>query len=133
MTLSIKDLLSKIVNTPMVIEQGTSGNWTYRQWSDGTAECWGTLSWTITSWSGWGGTYYSNYASATAYPSNLFVSKPTVVANGSASAGDCWLASRGGSTGGTKDETPVFFLMRASSGNSNIQGYANIHAIGRWK
>ena len=25
-----------------VIEEGTSGIWNYRKWSDGTAECWGT-------------------------------------------------------------------------------------------
>lgn len=31
---------SKIKNTPSIIERGTSGDWTYQKWSDGTAECW---------------------------------------------------------------------------------------------
>ena len=30
----IKTLLSKLLNTPLVIERGTSGIWTYRKWSD---------------------------------------------------------------------------------------------------
>ena len=33
---------SKIRNIVSIVESGTSGIWTYRKWSDGTAECWGT-------------------------------------------------------------------------------------------
>lgn len=33
----IQELLAR----PYIVEQGTSGDWTYRKWSDGTAECWG--------------------------------------------------------------------------------------------
>ena len=39
-----------ILNTPLIIESGISGIWTYRKWSDGTAELWGLT--TITSESG---------------------------------------------------------------------------------
>lgn len=39
---SLKKILAQLMNTPMVLETGTSGIWTYRKWSDGTAECWGT-------------------------------------------------------------------------------------------
>lgn len=31
-----------------VIEQGTSGIWTYREWNSGMAECWATVSATMT-------------------------------------------------------------------------------------
>ena len=117
-----------------VVESGTSGGWHYRKWSDGTAECWGRHSWTISSWTGWGSTYYSSYSGTINYPSGLFNATPTVVADGGASSGDTWLASRGGTTyGGTKDHTASYFFMRASSGSTGITGYVNIHAIGKWQ
>ena len=122
------------ITMPVIVDSGTSGIWTYRKWSDGTAECWGTHSWTISSWTAWGGTYYSTYSGTINYPSGLFNATPTVVADGEASTGDCWLASRGGATyGGTKDHTASYFLMRASNGTNNITGYINIHAIGKWQ
>lgn len=31
-----------------IVESGTSGIWTYRKWSDGTAECWGNQKYTVT-------------------------------------------------------------------------------------
>ena len=39
-------LLEKIINIlkrqkDYVVEQGTSGIWTYRKWNSGKAECWG--------------------------------------------------------------------------------------------
>lgn len=132
--MSVKELVAKLVNTPMVVEQGTSGDWIYRKWADGTAECWGTHSWTISSWTGWGSTYYSTVLSVIDYPTNLFIAKPSVVADGHTSNGDTWLAGGGGATNtGTKDHTPSYFLMRANNGTSNITGYVSIHAIGKWK
>lgn len=38
-----------------IVEQGTSGIWTYRKWSDGIAECWCSINSSIPSgWSGSG-------------------------------------------------------------------------------
>ena len=113
-----------------ITETGTSGIWTYRKWSDGTAECWGTHSWTISSWTGWGSTYYSTYSGNISYPSGLFNATPTVTADGHASTEDCWLAGR---SGGSSTQTPSYFLMRSSSGTNNITGYLYIHAIGKWQ
>lgn len=39
--LDLKVLLTKILSTPMIVEQGTISGWTFRKWSNGTAECWG--------------------------------------------------------------------------------------------
>lgn len=39
--LKLKQFLAKLVNSPIIIEQGTTDIWTWRKWSDGTAECWG--------------------------------------------------------------------------------------------
>ena len=44
--MSIKALLTRILNwmgliDDYIVEQGTSGIWTYRKWNSGVAECWG--------------------------------------------------------------------------------------------
>lgn len=48
MKADVKELIGKILNTPVVVETGTSGNWYYRKWSDGTAECWGRYVFNVT-------------------------------------------------------------------------------------
>jgi hypothetical protein len=40
---------SIIKNLPSIVEQGASGDWIYRKWSDGTAECW---YWSVTNKTG---------------------------------------------------------------------------------
>lgn len=32
--------------TDYVVEQGANGNWTYRKWASGVAECWGMVTYT---------------------------------------------------------------------------------------
>ena len=39
-----------------VVEQGTSGIWTYRKWSSGVAECWAIITQTVTPGEVWAGT-----------------------------------------------------------------------------
>jgi len=59
--ISLKKVLTKLLSTRMVIESGTNGIWTYRKWSDGTAELWGTTqaaTYNITNQ--YGGTYYTS-------------------------------------------------------------------------
>ena len=41
MNISLKKLLNKILEAPIIIESDTIGIWTYRKWSDGIAEAWG--------------------------------------------------------------------------------------------
>ena len=114
-----------------VVEQGTSGIWTYRKWDSGVAECWGEKTWTITSWSTWGSLYYSNpYAGATAYPTNLFTNTPIVNINVRTSIGD---SLHGVDPTHSKTITPSVYAIRGSNGNNNITGYVSFHAIGKWK
>ena len=47
MKLDLKELIAKLTSTPIVVEEGTSGIWKYRKWSNGTAECWGYYSKTV--------------------------------------------------------------------------------------
>lgn len=75
----MKSLLSKLLNTPIVIEEGTSGIWKYRKWSNGTAECWGIQ--TIhPKFSGAYGAVYLNAAGTISFtfPAGLFTEAPVV-------------------------------------------------------
>ena len=69
--ISLKKILAKLLNTRMVIESGTDGIWTYRKWTDGTAECWGrteATTYTHTTASGYGYYTTANFA----LPTGLF-------------------------------------------------------------
>jgi len=59
---SLRNILNEVLppkGVDYIVEQGTSGIWTYRKWNSGIAECWGTYSGTVTysSASGAGGGY----------------------------------------------------------------------------
>ena len=51
-----------------VIQQGTSGIWTYRKWKSGTAECWGQYSFTTAISTAWGVLYESGAITLPNFP-----------------------------------------------------------------
>lgn len=57
-----------------VVEQGTSGIWTYRKWNSGLSECFGGLSVSPTSPSSEGSLYFKGVG--VSYPTGLFLEKP---------------------------------------------------------
>lgn len=127
MKLDLKELIAKIVSTPLVIEHGTNGIWTYRKWSDGTAECWGRSdlgSKAITTAYGYG--YYAS-ANTINFPSTFFNNVPTVTISSQDGAGyGTWFnittvttASVAGYMYATTSITPPITL--------------NINAVGKWK
>ena len=99
-----------------IVEEGTEGIWTYRKWNSGVAECWGTMTQNITSWSQWGTLYEGISSSHTAtYPNGLFTSTP-----------DFWANSKGNATVGAFIEiagqgsattTPQVYALRPTTGN----------------
>ena len=118
----------EIDEIPKVIEQGTKGIWTYRKWSDGTAECFGSYTNSIavtTSSAAYGG-YRSGEISIPTFPIT-FKSAPVVNAN-VASSGGVWLNNVNNitTTGGK------FYL---SSGVSSATASRTIafHVSGKWK
>ena len=58
-----------------VVEQGTSGIWTYRKWNSGIAECWGQTSVASRQYAANGG-YYNVTENL---PSGLFIASPNIV------------------------------------------------------
>lgn len=115
-----------------IIEQGTDGIWTYRKWNSGVAECWGTKSWSLSSWTQWGGTgiFYSTFSGQEDYPASLFISAPSVTANAVLSNGDAWY---GTSNTESNTKSPNVFLLRVSTGSTGVQGRVHFHAKGNWK
>ena len=112
--------------TDFIIEQGTSGIWTYRKWNSGIAECWGKSAPSAQISTAWGTGYASAVLAAT-YPSGLFIDVPSVQLTNAAS----WEAIPMGYTH-TKDSIS-YQLFRASSMGSGQTFSVSIHAIGRWK
>lgn len=116
--------------TDFIVEEGTSGIWTYRKWNSGISECWGRYTWNITSWTTWGGWYYSNASSAVNYPTNLFIEAPSLTTNGRINGLDCALYCRSGADVATNTATFAFFRP---SGGTTGTGQLSLYAIGKWK
>lgn len=113
-----------------IVEQGTSGMWTYRKWNSGIAECWGTetsRSYAMTNNYG-SGSYYAS--GSVTLPSGLFISAPSVT------------ATRCGGTQGTGlitvsvygIGTTTISLYAISNGTSNTLNISfAFDCKGRWK
>lgn len=115
-----------------VVEQGTSGIWTYRKWNSGIAECWGRYSFSSKIDNPWGALYESTYQSVN-YPSGLFKSGNTPVVTALA-AGTTWSCMLETSGRGSNTTTPTFYAVRAAAVSSAaVEFNINIKAVGLWK
>ena len=109
-----------------VIEQGTSGSWNIRKWSNGTAECWRTISGTITKYTTWNNMH--GYQGSAQFPAGFFNANPNVqyqVYIGSGFA----MPARGAAS--TKDT--FNWLALGSDGTANVGYIVDVYAIGTWK
>lgn len=114
-----------------IVEQGTSGTWTYRKWNSGLAECWARkeLS-SVAVTSAWGGLYESANIGSIAYPEGLFAAQP--IFSSSVSKTTKYSAAGIETDGGSASATPALYLLRATAGT--IQGAEiSLAAKGRWK
>ena len=112
--------------TDAVVQQGTTGIWTYRKWSSGIAECWGYLETTASSYSGPYGNFYAYHVTAN-FPSGLFISRPIAMQNCTVSSGFAMPA-----TNTNVSNTSYGCYALANLNGSQTCGF-DIHAIGRWK
>ena len=63
-----------------IVEQGTSGIWTYRKWNSGIAECWGITSYASATFSAVGNSFMRGFVDIM-LPTNLFNIAPIVFVN----------------------------------------------------
>ena len=115
MKLDVKELLVKILKCDYVVEQGTSGSWTYRKWNSGTLEQWATM---------------EQSASATQHNFNgnfaiPFIQKPVMVASG---------GNVSNIDSGVRycNATATSYDIYVTATWSNAS-YLQVYAIGRWK
>lgn len=123
------NIVQHIVLEDYVLEQGTSGFWTYRKWKSGIAECWGSTTFTDSCNTAWGSLYETGSHYWT-YPSGVFSAKPicqAFVYGTSQSAGMLEYI-----TGGSSTRTPAFCVARPTSVGSQ-SWTCEMYSIGRWK
>lgn len=118
-----------------VVEQGTSGNWTYRKWNSGIAECWGTFSKTVNITTNWGNTYWyycqGQYIGYDDFPANFFITVPKCfLSNGVDSSGAAGVIFPSANASTTK--ATAYQLARPTSKSGHVCEYS-IYAIGTWK
>lgn len=110
-----------------VVEQGTSGMWTYRKWNSGVMECWGTYSATIavtTSAGAYGG-YRSSLITADAFP-YTFDSVPTVIGLSMTPSG-VYISNAYDST-----TTNACFYLACGSSTSSKTMSVSLYAVGTY-
>lgn len=115
-----------------VIQQGTSGIWTYRRWKSGIAECWGRKSVSTAIANTWGNLYTSGALSAlnVAFPFT-FTAVPTITANLTCNGTGAILMVPGSSPTPSVSSTGVYELTRGSAAAGSATYWVNFYVIGK--
>ena len=114
-----------------VIAQGSSGNWRWRKWNSGVAECWQRYGFTAPKMVEAGAIYYANQVvGGFAYPFS-FVYKPMEVVSADSTVGG-WFACAQGSPTNTLTESG-YYVFTAPLKRVSADVALSIHVMGRWK
>lgn len=111
-----------------VVEQGTSGEWTYRKWASGIAECWGLWTTTSTFPNAYGGAYESASSLKKNLPSGLFIEVVPLFSGAASTSNGAWIENPRVSTTGVS--TYVMNIVKQTSA-IDVSIYAKV--TGRWK
>lgn len=127
------ELLGDMGVKDYIVEQGSSGNWTYRKWSNGDAECWASATvsgmactTTVGNWYRTGNITIGNYPFTFTANPNLQMTFETYSGTG----GLVWSAGTSSSSPKTKPAT--VYVIRPTSSKS-ITGFVRYYAKGKWK
>lgn len=125
----IDEKLSKVdAIADYIVEQGTSGIWTYRKWNSGIAECWGYWTTTSTFPNAFGGAYESADSLKENLPSGLFIEVAPLFSGSVSTSNGAWLENPRASTTGVS--TYVLNIVKQTSA-IEVGIYAKV--TGRWK
>lgn len=114
-----------------IVEQGTSGDWAYRKYNSGVAECWRQWTQSATFNDHTGNGWYSSGFYAT-FPSGLFTATPLYcnISGIPSSAG--FSIEYGAGLSSTRTQT--VWLLRVEGGTSSAETVGLCaHAMGTWK
>ena len=114
-----------------VIAQGSSGNWRWRKWNSGVAECWQRYSYQTVATVAAGNIFFApQNIGGFAYPFE-FIAKPTELVSCDGNIGG-WYAAAHNLPTNTTTETGYYNFFSALSRPSDWVAM-NIHVTGRWK
>lgn len=126
----LRRTLQEANSRPCVLLSGQDGNWHWRKWSDGTAECWGDFP----TFANFDGTDAGNvlYATKTewsaAYPEGLFTDAPSCQITPDSDI-SLWMIA---STAGTVAQTPGVKFYKTTQA-SGVPIILHVTARGAWK
>lgn len=135
--ISIRDILSKL-GVNYIVEQGTTGKWAWRKWSNGTAEMWAVFGTdTLAIDEAWGSLYFGTWmrsdvnAAARKYPF-AFVDTPTISVTYMSGGADAWLVSLFSVSDDLLTGAPAYALARPNQGTIHYPriGY---YVVGKYK
>lgn len=120
---------------PTIQAQGTSGIWTYRTWTDGTAECWGIVTLNTAITTAWGSMYVgTTKMSKVNYPTGLFAAKPVETVTAQSPTNAIWVFAESGSTGvNSSTTTGIYNICRPNQVTAASNYYLSFYVRGRWK
>ena len=121
---SVKDGYGKFLS----VTEGTSGIWSYRKWSNGRAELWGSYTVSGVACSNQFGSamYRSAALTITSFPFSIYQPNLTASYESNGYGAFLWATSTT-----TETSPPSYYLVRAESGTINT-GKINFHVIGKW-
>ena len=111
-----------------IVEEGTSGIWSYRKWNSGIAECWGKQTISNATWNAWGNAYVSLVISGVEYPFT-FIETPDEIMTVSTPAGSCYPLIYADNTTTTSGRAQT---VRPGTGSTTAITY-HYRICGRWK
>lgn len=107
-----------------------AGMWTYNIWASGRAECWGTGQYSLPITQTWGSVYESKKLYAK-YPSELFADDTHVMCQITPTSTSAVLLEVGPPDAiGETQQTPSFWLVRATANASTVTYSVNFYARG---
>lgn len=118
---------------PSIAGQGTYNGWSYRKWSDGTYECWRTLSLTVDIKTATNASWYSSgelSATNLTFPIT-FTARPVVTVQ-LMPTGKAWATIFPSNTTGSTTKTGSYQLMSMSS-QTSAEALIAYHVKGKWK
>lgn len=122
------------ITVDYIVAQGVQGNWRYRRWNSGLAECWYVAEGNTGEWRWWSSNsdwlqYGSNYIYAE-YPLT-FTELPIEFASATCSTTDCWLDRTGEQT--VNRSSNYYVTTQGDAMKSACTYRFQLYVVGRWK
>lgn len=123
------------VRNSMLVAQGTSGNWYYRKWVSGYAECWGTFTYNFSECKWWTSSSYVKYG----YPAFSPVTYPVEFSERPKTKVDYIASNYMGPVMMGNSNTPntktgdIYVMIPDYSASGGAGGLIHIYAFGKYK